>query len=277
MKRIAIFLLSSLLGLAIGFTPPTLQAATKKHHHHHTTHHKSSASTRVRTAQKCLTELGYHPGTADGILGRHTTAAIKAFQKDYNLHADGKLTKQTYDLLVNEAAKIKHGTALTPPPVAPAPDFFATHPDFYGYYSPDYANPVMLNSPQPLPSRFGNLQISQDTDTGSLRRYDVTLENQPVVTANHQPAPILVSKTYAVGDDDLIVITSYSGDSLCPYVHDLLALHANGHSLQRIENCTYAPQAEIVGSSLMIHFPESNNGVPTGETWRYDHGDLERL
>jgi peptidoglycan hydrolase-like protein with peptidoglycan-binding domain len=274
MKKIAILFLCAALGLAFGLASNPANAATKKHHtHHHVVKHKTRASAHVRTAQRCLAELGYHPGPIDGILGRRTTAALKAFQKDHDLHADGRLTTQTYNLLVNEAAKTKPSLARVPPPA----DFFATHPDFYGYYSPEYANPVLLTSPQPLSTRFGNLEISQDGDVGSLRRYSVTLEGQPLVTANHQPAPVLVSKTYAVGDEDAVLITSYSGDRLCAYVHDLLILRAQGHSLQRVENCTYAPDAEVLEGSLFISFPASNDGTPTGATWRYEGGDLEKL
>jgi len=43
----------------------------------------------VRDVQIALRRLGYDPGPADGIQGRRTIAAIKAFQRDQKLHVDG--------------------------------------------------------------------------------------------------------------------------------------------------------------------------------------------
>ena len=43
----------------------------------------------VKQLQEKLTELGYNPGTADGIFGSRTCAAVKSFQADRGLAADG--------------------------------------------------------------------------------------------------------------------------------------------------------------------------------------------
>ncbi len=43
----------------------------------------------TQKAQAKLAELGFDPGTPDGILGRHTIAAIKAFQKKIWSTGDG--------------------------------------------------------------------------------------------------------------------------------------------------------------------------------------------
>ena len=43
----------------------------------------------VRRMQERLTELGYSPGTADGIFGSGTKSAVKAFQRRNKLEADG--------------------------------------------------------------------------------------------------------------------------------------------------------------------------------------------
>ncbi len=51
----------------------------------------------VQGIQIQLNALGYQVGKADGILGKNTIAAIKRFQTDNNLLADGK---PTTDLLV---------------------------------------------------------------------------------------------------------------------------------------------------------------------------------
>jgi Putative peptidoglycan binding domain len=49
----------------------------------------------VQQAQTKLTQLGFDPGTADGILGRRTSAAIKAFQKQSGLPETGTLDSAT--------------------------------------------------------------------------------------------------------------------------------------------------------------------------------------
>ena len=49
----------------------------------------SSPDATVKAVQRRLNELGYHAGTADGILGGKTRAAIQAFQRDNAIAADG--------------------------------------------------------------------------------------------------------------------------------------------------------------------------------------------
>ena len=55
-------------------------------------------------AQKKLEELGYDPGTPDGIRGKKTVNAIKLFQQDSGLPDSGKLDAQTKDKLKNQSA-----------------------------------------------------------------------------------------------------------------------------------------------------------------------------
>ena len=49
--------------------------------------------------QKRLTELGYEPGPADGIMGKMTRRAIKNFQKDNGLPPTGKIDNDTKNKL----------------------------------------------------------------------------------------------------------------------------------------------------------------------------------
>ena len=49
--------------------------------------------------QNRLTELGYEPGPADGIMGRMTKKAIKNFQKDNDLPPTGKIDNDTKNKL----------------------------------------------------------------------------------------------------------------------------------------------------------------------------------
>jgi peptidoglycan hydrolase-like protein with peptidoglycan-binding domain len=53
----------------------------------------------IKQIQIALKNAGYNPGYIDGRMGRQTKDAIKAFQKDNNLVTDGKVGKETWNLL----------------------------------------------------------------------------------------------------------------------------------------------------------------------------------
>lgn len=55
--------------------------------------------------QKRLAELGYHPGTIDGIFGSHTRAAVLAFQAENDLAKDGRIGPLTRAALNKPDAK----------------------------------------------------------------------------------------------------------------------------------------------------------------------------
>ena len=54
---------------------------------------------RVRNLQYMLIYAGYTPGAADGVFGDLTDAAVRAFQRDYSLSADGIVGAYTKQLL----------------------------------------------------------------------------------------------------------------------------------------------------------------------------------
>lgn len=58
-----------------------------------------------KTAQKYLKALGYYKGAIDGIFGSQTKSAIKKFQKDNKLTADGICGKKTIAKLKTAYAK----------------------------------------------------------------------------------------------------------------------------------------------------------------------------
>ena len=62
----------------------------------------------VLQIQHLLCYLGYDPGSCDGIQGANTQVAIKAFQADYGLTADGIAGAQTTKMLLGAVA----GTAV---------------------------------------------------------------------------------------------------------------------------------------------------------------------
>jgi len=68
----------------------------------------AQSSDEVRQAQQALKDKGLDPGPVDGVDGPRTRAAVREYQKQQNLTADGKLGPQTLDSL-----GVKHGTAGT--------------------------------------------------------------------------------------------------------------------------------------------------------------------
>lgn len=64
-----------------------------------------STGSRVKTVQKRLKELGYLTGSADGVFGKQTEEAVKAFQKRNGLTADGVVGNATLEKLNSSSAK----------------------------------------------------------------------------------------------------------------------------------------------------------------------------
>ncbi len=58
----------------------------------------------TRNIQQLLTEIGYDPGPIDGLRGPRTTQAIKAFQSEHGLKADGLIDTELWDFLRIERA-----------------------------------------------------------------------------------------------------------------------------------------------------------------------------
>ena len=57
-----------------------------------------------------LIELDYLTGAADGIYGTKTYLAVRAFQRDNRLSADGVVGTATYTLLVNQSGSADNGS-----------------------------------------------------------------------------------------------------------------------------------------------------------------------
>lgn len=72
-----------------GATPPVIRADSSK------------PTMTVTQIQNRLTQLGYHPGTADGKMGPMTVEALKKFQQDNNLPQTGRADNETVGRLQN--------------------------------------------------------------------------------------------------------------------------------------------------------------------------------
>lgn len=62
----------------------------------------------TKQIQNLLDYLGYDPGVIDGVMGRNTQAAVRRFQADYGLTADGDPGAATQKMLIGAIA----GTAV---------------------------------------------------------------------------------------------------------------------------------------------------------------------
>lgn len=60
---------------------------------------------KLHKAQSLLLELGYHPGPADGRMGKKTRFAIKKFQHDHGMPESGILDDRTLQKLKDQSAK----------------------------------------------------------------------------------------------------------------------------------------------------------------------------
>jgi len=64
----------------------------------------------IRMQQQRLIELGYLGGTADGVFGAKSVAALKKFQQRHGLEATGELDAETLEILFSEDAKAVYPT-----------------------------------------------------------------------------------------------------------------------------------------------------------------------
>ena len=62
---------------------------------------KGSSGALVRNAQRALKELGYYSGKVDGNFSKAFEEAVIAFQKDFDLEANGALDEETYLLITD--------------------------------------------------------------------------------------------------------------------------------------------------------------------------------
>ena len=80
-----------------------------------TSYKHGDSGSEVKRMQQRLKELGYLNGSADGVFGDATEAAVRYFQQRNNLSVDGKAGQKTLDKLYSSSAK---AAVATPTPTA---------------------------------------------------------------------------------------------------------------------------------------------------------------
>ena len=73
---------------------------------------RGSTGEAVRKLQEMLNQRGYSCGTADGVYGTKTIAAVKAFQADHGLNPDGVCGPKTWAALDEEVGETLYTVSL---------------------------------------------------------------------------------------------------------------------------------------------------------------------
>lgn len=221
----------------------------------------------VSVAQRHLMNLGYYGGKIDGKMGKQTVAAIKAFQRDHDLKADGKLgTKTRRALEAADVPSIKN--SLNYGSSQPATTNTDVHQDYAA--SLNGGTKVVNN-------RFARVDVAE-TGTGYAKRYSVTLNGQPILTAEGQPSVVGVSPTYEMNNEDAIIFTTYSPSSTnCMYRNHVLVMDNNNSKVLDVENCTRDYQARVSNGILFIAFPENDANRAISATFRVEGMTINKM
>jgi peptidoglycan hydrolase-like protein with peptidoglycan-binding domain len=276
-RALAVSSLSAFFALVLG--SPAADAATHCHCTHNITHHHVRHSVRhhtvvapvsnLRTAQQHLINLGYYNGRADGKLGPQTRKAIKNFQRDHGLKADGKLGQKTMRALADADARVIGTHSFKT-------DEFINSTLPAENVNSDYVS-SMKDGTRKLNSRYASVDVNEGGTDGN-KSYNVTVNGQTVLAVDGQPSVIGVSQTYDLGNEDVMIFTSYSpAEPNCLYHTHVLMLNNEGSKMADVDNCTRTYQARVDTGSLFITFPEFDANRAVGATYRVEGLNVERL
>jgi peptidoglycan hydrolase-like protein with peptidoglycan-binding domain len=230
----------------------------------------------VKSAQERLISLGYYTGPVDGVVGRHTTAALKEFQYRNGLPQTGTLNSETYDQLGFYNDQVRMNTAYYPY-YSPRESYRTAMRYQQGWQSANTMDYVGANKAIPL--RFGRMELQVSGAAGAAN-YTVTLNGQPVLYANNQPAPMRLSRVHQLGGEDAIIFTAYDGTGGCNYKNYLMTVKDDGTytPAQAIGNCSGNYHARVDGDLLFLSFPSDVAALgEQQDVWRYGNSKLVRL
>jgi peptidoglycan hydrolase-like protein with peptidoglycan-binding domain len=109
---------------------------------------RHSAPDAIASLQLALKDQGFDPGDVDGILGKRTTAAIRAFQRVHGIRVDGVAGQQTLQAMQNTIAprvpRARPDLEASLRPFDPSKDSARQNPD--GSYSTEVTRTVQTPS-----------------------------------------------------------------------------------------------------------------------------------
>jgi hypothetical protein len=229
----------------------------------------AEASDMVRMTQIRLADLGYYAGRDDGILGPATKSAIKSFQRQNGLPANGKLTTETYDMLASIHDQRMPGRPVRYKSAHAAPEE-QTIPD----------DPWRFVETQTIPVRFGELKIDEEA-RDTVHRFTIMLNGRAFLRADNQPNSLRISKVFQLEGEDAVIMTAWRGEPNCMYKNYLITVHANGSSpfTREFTSCSPANEVHEAFNALFVRFSSamSKDGWASWDVWRYENSKLERL
>lgn len=129
-----------------------------------------------------------------------------------------------------------------------------------------------------IPSRFVNIEV-EETGAGTDKRYTINFNGETLYYVNGQPSIIGISKTFDMGPQEAVILTTYNPTNVsgCLYKNHILVLDQLGTKLLDINNCTREYEAQMAGASLIIEFHEPGISRAMPAMWRLDGLTLTQL
>ncbi len=224
----------------------------------------AEALTRAQTrdVQEKLVLLGYEPGKIDGVFGRNTRRAVRAFQKDAQIRTDGVVGPQTLTALEEFVAR---GGPLSRSPAA------NNQLDIYE----DVLTDRLSSGTVTLPSRFAKVEVSR----AGAGRYSIAINGQVVSTSPGGNGLPRISRTFQMPGEDAIVFAAASGNAACRLEHTVIVVRNDGSFLPPtpIGNCKEVLNGRVQDDELVLSFPPVS--VPSWrieESWVYQYGKVEK-
>lgn len=232
----------------------------------------SSSAMAVSSAQTTLYSLGYYAGKVNGVMDKATKAALVKFQTDNNIPASGSLTGETVQMLKQGDQYV---SMYSPAPAAGAAPY--SPPLTKGAARETSVKPRHIVWSHVVPNRFANVTIN------AIKKgdYTVSINGMPVLVANRQPAPLGVSQTYHLPNEDAVIFTSYDGNGGCNYKNYLVSVRSDGTvtAPREVGNCSGGYQASVQNGTLVVGFPKGTYTTSSAmwDTWHYTNQNLAHL
>jgi len=220
---------------------------------------------QTREVQEKLSLLGYEPGPIDGLYGKKSRNAVRAFQKDAAIGVDGIVGKQTLRALEEGVAGINLG-----------PDKrFASGGGNIDIYEGVLSERLSKGSVD-LASRFGKLTISKTNKAGA---YTVSFNGEVFATSPKGTGLPRISHTIEVPGTDVVLLTARTSNKDCRVKNIVLAVNEDGTTLPPTEigNCEVALNGRVQDRQVVFSLPPKNvESWRLTESWVFENGTIEK-